>query len=625
MQARKKQLPALLGMNVLGPCLSKSPAELPPCLQAVAKEARSNASPTWGIAHSTTRHCIPSHSNATIRISNGPHSPFHLLASPLSKPLPGSLLLIPTLVSKDPSARFVRIANLSSEDHFLPTRSPVAVLETVDSVEDKHGPQVTLGVNELLISTEGAEPTSPPSPIPSPQFDGTTSQQQKLQELLGRRSQAFMSDENDLGYTDAVFHRLKTMDDVPVNQPYRRIPPHQFQELQEHIKELLGRGIITESHSPYAAPVVIVRKKDGSIRLCVDYRRLNTKTIGDAFPLPRINESFDALVGSQYFSTLDLASGYHQIAMHPDDQHKTAFTTPIGLFEYTRMPMGLSTAPATFQRLMQTTMSDFLFQFLLVYLDDLLVYSKTFEEHLAHLDRLLAKIIDSGLKLRVEKCQFLRRQVTYLGHTISAEGVSCEDSKVDVVREWPVPKTTTEVRSLLGFASYYRRFIRNFARMAGPLHDLVTDASAHHKKRTADVTRLWDQRHHESFDALKDALTTAPVLGFADFTEPFVLETDASHNGLGAILSQEQDGKRRVVAYASHRLRPTEKNKTNYSSMKLEFLAMKWAIAEKFRDYLLGSRFTVLTDNNPLVHFRTARTPGSTGTEVGCSTGTVQL
>ena len=180
-------------------------------------------------------------------------------------------------------------------------------------------------------------------------------------------------------------------DSIPVAQPYRRIPPHQLQEVQEHIKGLLAQKVVVESHSPYAAPVVIVRKKDGGIRLCVDIAGSM-----HVCPLPRIPESFDALVGAQFFSTLDLASGYHQIAMHPNDQHKTVFVTPMGLFEYTRMPMGLSSAPATFQRLTQSTMSDFIFQFLLVYLDYLLVYSKTFVEHLAHLGRLLQRIIDVG-------------------------------------------------------------------------------------------------------------------------------------------------------------------------------------------------------------------------------------
>ena len=379
----------------------------------------------------------------------------------------------------------------------------------------------------------------------------------------------------------------------------RQFSAHQLQEVQEHIKGLLAQNVIVESHSPYAAPVVIVRKKDGGIRLCVDCDRLNAKTVGDAYPLPRIQESFDALVGAQFFSTLDLASGYHQIAMHPDDQHKTAFVTPMGLFEYTRMPMGLSSAPATFQRLMQSTMSDFIFQFLLVYLDDLLVYSKTFDEHLAHLDRLLQRIIDAGLKLKMDKCQFLRRQVHYLGHTISAEGVSCEAGKVEAVKNWPVPATTTALRSFSGFASYYRRFIQGFSKIAGPLHDLVAKGNARHKKKGADISKLWDQQHQKAFEELKTALSTAPVLGFAEFTKPFILETDASHDWLSAILSQDQDGQRRVLAYASRRLRPTEKNHANYSSMKLEFLALKWAITEKFRHYLLGAEFDVFTDNNP--------------------------
>ena len=218
-------------------------------------------------------------------------------------------------------------------------------------------------------------------------------------------------------------------------------------EVQEHIKGLLAQNVIVESHSPYAAPVVIVRKKDGGIRLCVDYRRLSAKTVGDAYPLPRIQESFDALVGAQFFSTLDLASGYHQIAMHPDDQHKTAFVTPMGLFEYTRMPMGLSSAPATFQRLMQSTMSDFIFQSCSCTWTICWCTPRRFDEHLAHLDRLLQRIIDAGLKLKMDKCQFLRRQVHYLGHTVSAEDVSCEAGKVEAVKNWPVPATTTALRS----------------------------------------------------------------------------------------------------------------------------------------------------------------------------------
>ena len=409
----------------------------------------------------------------------------------------------------------------------------------MDDVQGKDEVTFTAMVNELVV-TVGSPPESlTANVIPCPSFDGTTRQREQLQQMLNERSAAFVQDDLDLGYTDAVQHQLRTSDDVPVAQPYRRIPPQQLKEVQDHIKGLLDKKIIVASHSPYAAPIVVVRKKDGTIRLCVDYRRLNAKTIGDAYPLPRIEESFDALTGSQYFSTLDLASGYHQIAMDPKDQYKTAFITPMGLYEYTRMPMGLISAPATFQRLMQTTMSDFIFSFLLVYLDDLLVYSKTFEEHLQHLDRLLERIIKTGLKLRIDKCQFLRREVTYLGHTISADGVSCEKGKVEAVHQWPVPKTTTDLRSFLGFASYYRRFIKGFARIAGPLHDIAAEGTKLGQKKTADISHLWMPKHLEAFSQLKKALTSAPVLGFADFTQLFLLETDASHGGLSAILSQE--------------------------------------------------------------------------------------
>ena len=275
-----------------------------------------------------------------------------------------------------------------------------------------------------------------------------------------------------------------------------------------------------ESHSPYAAPMVLVRKKDGSLRLCVDYRRLNLKTVGDAYQLPRIQESLDALVRAQYFSTLDLASGYHQISMDPRDQHKTAYTTPFVLYEYTRMPMGLASAPATFQRLMHATMSDFAFQFLFVYLDDHLVYSVTFDEHTEHLERLLQRVTETGLKLKASKCQFLRHEVPHFGHTISADGVSCKSGKLECVQNWPTPTTTKELRSFLGFASYYRRFISGFARIAGPLHNLVSEGAKRSKRRAAYVSRLRGPKHQEAFESMKGALTTAPVLGYVDYTKP---------------------------------------------------------------------------------------------------------
>ena len=242
--------------------------------------------------------------------------------------------------------------------------------------------QITTTCNEMAVSMEPsiAADTAPSDAVPCPAFDGTDDDRASLHALLNPYAHGFTHDELD---PEAVQHRIPTSDDAPVAQPYWSIPPNQLQEVKEHIKGLLAQRVIVESHSPYAAPVVLVRKKDGSLRLCVDYRRLNLKTVGDAYPLPRIQKSLDALVGAQYFSTLDLARGYRQISMDPRDQHKTAFTTPFGLYEYTRMPMGLASAPATFQRLMQATMSDFAFHFLFVYHDDLLLYSKTFDKHMS--------------------------------------------------------------------------------------------------------------------------------------------------------------------------------------------------------------------------------------------------
>nr|KAG5695484.1 hypothetical protein BaRGS_011326 [Batillaria attramentaria] len=429
---------------------------------------------------------------------------------------------------------------------------------------------------------------------------------QRVIEVLSRYPSVIPKDSNDVGFTDEDFHRIPQKDNTPIAQPYRSIPPHDFQKVRDHIQELLDKGVIRNSYSPYAAPVVVAKKKDGSIRLCVDYRKLNEATVRDAYPLPRIQESFDALAGSKYFSTLDLASGYHQIAMSPKDIQKTAFVTPFGHYEFTRMPFGLTGAPATFQRLMNGVMSDMLFNSLLVYLDDLLIYSKTFEDHLLHLDRVLARLSRVGLKLNWDKCQLLRESVDYLGHTISAQGVSCQTEKTDVIRKWPVPRTTKDLRSFLGFAGYYRRFVEGYAKIAGPLHALANMQQS--KRKPLTLSEHWREEHQTAFDILKDALCGGQVLAFADFTHPFILETDASFEGIGAILSQKQaDGTTRAIAYASRRLRPTEKNEANYSSFKLEMLALKWAVTERFRSYLLGAHFEVYTDNNPLAHFKTSK------------------
>lgn len=606
---RRAEAPVLLGMNVLQHILPGRDKvdDLPSALKATVREIRLQQRKVVGLGRVAEKTYLSACSMATVRISGVGQKT--VLAEPCYHQLPAGVILVPTLVNGSGSA-YVRIANLTENEVVLPAKAPVAALHAVSSTEgESDSIQLEISKEEVCVRRQAAQ-ESPSTPLNLEEklqlFNGTEEQKQRVLEVLNRYPSVIPKDSKDVGYTDKCFHRIPQKDETPVAQPYRSIPPNDFQKVRDHIQELLDKGVVRQSHSPYAAPVVVAKKKDGSIRLCVDYRKLNEKTVKDAYPLPRIQESFDALTGAQFFTTFDLASGYHQIAMSPEDVEKTAFVTPFGHYEFTRMPFGLTGAPATFQRLMNGVMSDFLFNFLLVYLDDLLIYSKTFEEHLLHLDRVLAKLSRVGLKLNLDKCQLLRESVDYLGHTISSEGVSCQSEKTKVVREWPVPKTTKELRSFLGFAGYYRRFVEGYAKIAGPLNALANKQQS--KRKPLHLSGYWQEEHQTAFEKLKDALCSAKVLAFADFTRPFILETDASFDGLGAILSQKQaDGTTRVIAYASRRLRPTERNETNYSSFKLEMLALKWAVTERFRSYLLGAHFEVYTDNNPLAHFKTSK------------------
>ncbi|PIK38608.1 Septin-8-A [Apostichopus japonicus] len=366
--------------------------------------------------------------------------------------------------------------------------------------------------------------------------------------------------------------------------------------------------IIRPSCSPFASPVVLVRKKDGTLRFCIDYRKLNAKTIKDAYALPRIEESLDALAGAKWFSSLDLKSGYWQIEVEEKEKYKTAFTHPFGFYECNRMPFGLTNAPATFQRLMEMCMGDLNLQQCLVYLDDIIIFSHTFEEHLERLKAVFQRLEDYGLKVKPSKCQLLRKRVKYLGHIISEEGVETDPSKIEALQTWPVPRSVHDVRSFLGFTGYYRRFIKDYSKMAKPLHALT--AGTHPPGKRKDPSWNWTPECQAAFETLVKELSSPPILAFADFSKPFILHIDASGLGLGAALYQTQDGKERVVAYASRGLR---KGEMHYPAHKLEFLSLKWAVTEKFKEYLYGRKFTVLTDNNPLTYVNTTAKLDATG------------
>jgi hypothetical protein len=375
---------------------------------------------------------------------------------------------------------------------------------------------------------------------------------------------------------------------------------------------MLNLGVIRRSHSPFSSNIVLVKKSDGKLRFCIDLRQLNNRTIKDSYALPRIDETLDTLSGAKWFSTLDLKSAYWQVELREEDKCKTAFTVgPLGFYECTRMPFGLTNAPATFQRLMETCMGDIYLAFCLIYLDDIIVFTKSYEDHLERLDAVFTRLVETGLKLKPSKCFLFKRKIKCLGHIVSEEGIETDPAKIETVKNWPVPRNVKDVRRFLGFVGYYRRFIKGFACIARPLHDLLQGSSGpKNKKPKNKIPFVWGSVHDTAFQQLVDACCSAPVLGYADYSCPFRVHTDASLDGLGAVLYQVQDGVDRVICYASRSLSKSEKN---YPAHKLEFLALKWAVGEKFYDYLYGQEFEVRTDNNPLTYVLTSAKLDATG------------
>ena len=424
--------------------------------------------------------------------------------------------------------------------------------------------------------------------------------------LVQSHIKAFSMGPLDLGHCDLIPHEIKLTDNRPVNLPYRRVMPSQVSEVKKMLQDLLDRNIIRRSASPYASPIVLVKKKNGQLRLCIDYRCLNAKTQRDAFPLPRIEETLESLGGSKFFSSLDLTHGYFQVSVHQESIAKTAFRVPWGLYEFLRLPQGLTNSPSTFQRVMELIFGDLNQTEVILYLDDLLVFSTTFEEHLHRLKRVLTRIEDNGLKLKGSKCRLFQRSISHLGHIVSDSGISVDPDKVAKVRDWPIPSNAAQLRSFLGLASYYRRYVKGFSAIAAPLHELC--AKGPEKAGKISDLFVWSAEADKAFQILKSALCGAPVLAFPCFERDFVLEIDASLKGLGACLSQnDEEGNLHPVAYASRSLRGPERNYSDFSSFKLELLALKWAVSEKFKEYLMGRKTVVWTDNNPLAHLQTAK------------------
>ena len=443
----------------------------------------------------------------------------------------------------------------------------------------------------------------------------TREQQARLIDVIYNHTEVFSLFGGDLGFCDVLKHSIPTTTDKPVYLPHRQIPVQLQSEVRKCLDNWLKQGIIRPSKSPYASQVVIVRKKTGEIRLCVDFRKLNAISIRDSFPLPRVEEALQAVQAAVWFSSFDLAQGYLQMAMEEEDIEKTMFRTgSSGLYEFTRMPFGLTNAGASFCRLMEMCIGDQQYVTLLFYLDDICIFAETADQMLDRIEFVFSRLKEFNLKIKPKKSHFFQTSITFLGHVLSANGISPNPEKVAKIKDWPTPKTPKEVHSFVGLASYYCRFIPNFAKWAGPLHALIVPASFKQKIRRGEMKKndlpefQWTPACQEGFDQLKKALTEAPVLAYPDYSKPFILETDASLKGLGTVLSQKGDHNEIcVIAYASRSLRPSEKSMQDYSSAKIKLMALKWSVCDNFKDYLLGSKFTVFTDNNPLCYIKSSK------------------
>ena len=423
----------------------------------------------------------------------------------------------------------------------------------------------------------------------------SSEQEAQVCELILEYKDCFKEPGGPNGRTDWEEHDMDVQGSKPIKQGYRPFPRAKQEVADVEVDRMLAEGIIEPSNSPWASPVVLVEKKDKSIRFCIDYRRVNEVTRKDAYPLPRITETLDTLSNAEWFCTMDLASGYWQINMKESAKPMTAFTTRKGFFQFNVMPFGLSNAPATFQRLMERVLMGLQWQVCLCYLDDIIVFGATFQETLARLRCVMDRLKAAGLKLKATKCDWFQHSVRYLGHVVSSQGVQCDPEKIAAVKDWPAPTTVTQVRGFIGFASYYRRFIPQFSEIAFPLTNLT--------RKSAKFQ--WSEECQQAFELLKQQLISAPILsypisGASAGDGDYVLDTDASDHSVGAVLSQIQDGEERVIAYAS---RVLGTSKRNYCTTKKELFAVVLFV-DHFKHYLSGRHFTVRTDHASLKWLR---------------------
>ena len=480
----------------------------------------------------------------------------------------------------------IRMININTEPYKIHKNTVLAMFETVDNIEIKDE-QVRISKVGDQIDSGSVIPEHLSGLIEESSKNLSDEQRSMLQDLLSKHKNVFSRSSDDIGNTKLVEHHIDTGDAKPIKlRPYR-IPLSKRLEAENEIKKMSAAGIIEPSSSCWCAPIVMVTKKDGSIRFCCDFRKINSVTIKDCQPLPRIDDSLAALSGCRWLSTADLKSGYWQVNLAEEDKHKTGFAIEGGGFwQFKVMPFGLCNSGATFERLMEKVLAGLSWKLCILYLDDIIIFSRTFSQHLDHLDQILNRLSEANLKLSPNKCHFLRKEVTFLGHTVSEKGIATDEEKIKAVKDWPIPKNVKQVRSFVGLCSYYRKFVPKFASIAKPLHKLTE----------LNTKFIWDEKCQKSFDTLKQALISSPILAFPTEEGRFIIDADASLAGMGSVLSQVQDGVEKVVSYYSKTFSKPERQ---YCVTRKELLAVVSSI-KNFHHYLYGRHFLVRSDHGAL-------------------------
>lgn len=461
----------------------------------------------------------------------------------------------------------------------------IGVAETIKRIETK---TYKYKIGELEIKEEHREIYKQIDEITLNEDKAlSTEQEERLRQFLKKYVDIIAGDPKNPGTNLKVKHNINTGDNVPIKQRAHRLSQKEQEIEKKEVINMKQNNIIRDSKSPWTSPVVLVRKKDETTRFCIDYRKLNAITKKDVYPMPRVDDTLEKLAGMKLFTTLDLASGYWQVEVEEKDKEKTAFICSLGLFEFNVMPFGLCNAPATFQRMMDEVLSGLKDVVGRDYIDDLIIGSKGFEEHLEHLTKIFNRLREYKLKIKLNKCLFAKKKVLYLGHEISEIGISPNPEKIEAINKMKPPKDISGLRRFLGLTSYYRRFIKGYARIAQPLNTRLKKGKIYN----------WDQDCQQAFDELKKKLISKPILEFSDFSKPFYIHTDASNFGIGAVLTQrDEDNKERVISYLS---RTQSKAERKYTVTEKECLAVVWAIG-KLRHYIYRKKFYVITDHAAL-------------------------